>query len=104
MKLLSFLVGPLSSAEMLIKSSSDAGLIMQIIDVITTTGPERNDLVFGLVLVGMAWGSGIWIGWELMKYVWSTIHKIWRLITLGPEEPKVFKRPTAESSVEASKK
>jgi hypothetical protein len=100
--LLSFLVGPLSSAEMLIKSSSDAGLIMQLIDVITTTGPERNDLVFGLVLVGMAWGSGIWIGWELMKYVWSTIHRLWRLITVGPEEPKSFKRPHAESIEKAS--
>lgn len=55
------------------RGTVDGTLFSQMLSVITTDGADRADLVFGLVLLGMVCGAGLWIGWELARTLWQLL-------------------------------
>ncbi len=81
-----------AEAIYLVKGSMNSGFFMQVVDSLTTTGPERVDILFALLLIGTTLGAGFWVGWEMVKILTEFIVKIVKLIRNGPVD-RHFKRP-----------
>lgn len=52
---------------LIIREVMDGSILNQIVEGLSNTGPNRQEILFAFVLIGFSIGAGIWIGVEIAK-------------------------------------